>query len=346
MAILGLCLESTISCVKAEADTKNLKVDRGGKRIAATPTVPIGYGTAAFDTYVNDSFQVVGGGNKTDFYNYMERGVKKFTSRGWGAWIKDQQKKLDSSPNRQATELEISKELHGLIKKIIPKFSLDRGYEFNYTVAKGERQCYLQSMIVGGLLQRCGMNCGLAMVWKNDKGQTSNNGHAVPVVKLSGGHDVIVDCSDPEPFMHHQGLFVRLPDRKDFAFVEPQYDGDVIKGYADMKTGKVLDTSATDALPSHFLKSQFDYYRGERSVGGILLKPKTADGMMRSLKFLRKSVHECPENPLSVLVLANTLMTLGDKSSATEQYAHAKDLYARYGWAPPSLPNALKKVGL
>ena len=41
---------------------------------------------------------------------------------------------------------------HKLTKTIIPRFSLDRGFEFANVVRYGERQCFLQSVLIASLV--------------------------------------------------------------------------------------------------------------------------------------------------------------------------------------------------
>ena len=192
------------------------------------------------------------------------------------------------------------------IKKTITKFSLDRGFEFTNAVVTNERQCYLQSIIVAGELQKAGYNAGVAMVWNNPKGQTSNNGHAVAVVR-TGAKDIVVDCSEPKPFEVHKGLFMRMGDG--YKYVEPVYTPDEwITGYRIVGTGETVAPSKLTLLDLPFLRSQFDYYRGERAIGGVIAKAKTPAGLAASEKFYRRSLAECPENPLTVAMLARTLV--------------------------------------
>ncbi len=96
---------------------------------------------------------------------------------------------------------------------MLPKFSLDRGYEFRHSVDRLERQCFLQSVLIAGLMQRMGMEAGVVMIYRNQKGEASNLGHATVVLKLDNGRDIMVDASDPHPFMRHRGVFAahRLP---------------------------------------------------------------------------------------------------------------------------------------
>ena len=103
---------------------------------------------------------------------------------------------------------------------MLPKFSLDRGFEFHHAVGNRERQCFLQSVLMAGLLQRMGAEAGVVMIFKSQLGQTSNLGHAAVVLKLSSGRDVIVDASDPTPFIPHQGVFARVSG---YRFLTPVY---------------------------------------------------------------------------------------------------------------------------
>ena len=84
---------------------------------------------------------------------------------------------------------------HRFVKASIPRFSLERGYEFAATLQYSERQCLLQSTIIAALLQRAGLDAGLVMVWKSQTGQESNLGHVTSVLRLPGG-DVQVDASE------------------------------------------------------------------------------------------------------------------------------------------------------
>ena len=62
-------------------------------------------------------------------------------------------------------------------------------------------------MIIAGLAQDMGVNAGVVMVYKNIEGAPTNNGHAVALFKLAEGKDIIVDASDPIPFVEQKGLF-------------------------------------------------------------------------------------------------------------------------------------------
>ena len=60
----------------------------------------------------------------------------------------------------------------------------------------GQRQCFLQSVLIAGLLQRMGISAGVAMVYRNPRGEESNNGHAVTLVKLPDGDDLVADAAE------------------------------------------------------------------------------------------------------------------------------------------------------
>jgi hypothetical protein len=148
--------------------------------------------------------------------------------------------------------------LHRLVKGTIPKFSLDRGFEFVNTINRGERQCLLQSVLIAALAQEMGVRAGTAMVWRNQNAQVSNLGHVVTVFKLSDGKDVLVDASDPEPFMRHQGLFMTDAGVHELRFLEPVYDTEAnIVAYTRKADGVSLRPVAVHGLEREYLRSQF-----------------------------------------------------------------------------------------
>jgi hypothetical protein len=165
-------------------------------------------------------------------------------------------------------EVEFSARLHKLIKDIIPRFSLDRGFEFANVITRGERQCFLQSVIIAGILQKTGVDAGIAMVYRSISGQESNNGHAVVLVKLPNGRDLIVDASDPVPFVEQRGLFV---NHHGYKFVKPVYnkaDHQILYYTAESNSSRIA-ASRVKTLDYNFIRSQFYYYRGERAPGGV-----------------------------------------------------------------------------
>lgn len=234
---------------------------------------------------------------------------------------------------RTRLELETAAWLHKLVKTLIPKFSLERGFEFVYTVSRGERQCLLQSVLIAGMLQRMGLEAGVVMVWKNPQGQESNNGHAVTVLRLPDGRDVLVDASDPEPFIRHQGLFVYDPAGRSYRFVEPIYSGNFITAYRSHSDGERVNPTRLHPLGDRFLRSQFYYYRGERVPGGFI-GPSNPKGLASSARFLEQAIHYDPYNPLPVYVLGHVYAKEGQREAARKQYLEGYRLYQAFGYLP------------
>lgn len=228
---------------------------------------------------------------------------------------------------------------HTFIKKAIPKFSLERGFEFASAVQTGERQCLLQSVIIASLLQRVGLDAGAVMVWKNDKGAESNLGHVVTLLSLPDGRDLLVDASDPQPFMRHQGLMLR--DAGVYRFVSPTYAADdSITAFVRADGRGRLTPSQAQALDLAYLRSQFDYYRGERAPGGFM-GPSTAAGLAESAKFLKRAIKENPDNALATSVLGHVYRKQKQDAAARKQYEQAQNLYQAQGHVPSGQQEAL-----
>jgi hypothetical protein len=223
--------------------------------------------------------------------------------------------------------------LHRMVKSTIPRFSLDRGFEFCSVVRYGERQCFLQAVLIAGLLQRSGVRAGVAMVYRNLHGQETNNGHAVTLVRLSDGRDLIVDASDPEPFARQQGLYVRAGG---YRYVDPVYEGRTgrIASYRTVPEKGKLSPAQVRTLDLAFIRSQFWYYRGERREGGLLSRAKTPAGLAAAAADLRKSVSLCPRNPLAVYMLGRVYHAQGKAEEAHRLFERAHRLYAAAGWVP------------
>ncbi len=308
---------------------------------ASEPKLP--YSSDAFSAYVNDSFRL-NGGKADSFYAYIDQRAKLLYKARVSNILATEAKAMSKSSKtkRPSGEADAARHIHSLIKKTIPKFSLDRGFEFYYTVKNGERQCFLQSVIVVAMLQKLGLNAGVAMVNSNEKGQMSFNGHAVAILHQSDGTDRIVDCSEPYPFAAHQGLFLR--DAKGaYCYVQPQYarNDALILGYKDLRSGKLVQPSKMQGPDANFLNSMFDYYRGERFVKGLLDPKATTKGLQGSLRFLNKSTQDSNDNPLAWAMLGRTYERLGQKVQSMPCYRKAFDLGKAAGWIAP---NVVQKV--
>nr|WP_274704891.1 hypothetical protein [Deinococcus geothermalis] len=232
---------------------------------------------------------------------------------------------------------------HRFIKKAVPNFSLERGFEFANMARAGERQCLLQSVVIAGLLQRAGLSAGLEMVWKSQSGQESNLGHVTSVLRLpSGAGDVQVDASEPEPFARHQGVLAWADGS--YRFLAPSFAADGhITAYQRADNGEQVKTVAFLDLP--YVRSQFNYYRGERAVGGVLgtgTGHSTAGGLKLSEKYLRAALRDNPNNALAASVLGTVLRKEGREAEARAQYLAAGQLYAAQGHTPQSVVANLK----
>ena len=291
---------------------------------------PFPYGSPTFNRFIADSQSRFGSPTPRDFYAWMDANAHQNVGKWADNWH-GQLNRLSGKAKADAI-LKAGAELHALVKKAIPKFSLERGYEFYYTVTKGERQCFLQSVLISGILQRAGIDAGVVMVWKNEKGSESNLGHAVVLVRNVDSTHFLVDASDPHPFMTHQGLFGTVGTG--YYFVSPMYKGSTITGFGNAQGGSDKPLSVR-GLDANYLLSQFDFYRGERAEGGFMGSPRTPEGLAESAKFLERAVKECPQNPLAVYVLGHVYRYLGRATEAKRQYETGFALYQKDGYVPP-----------
>jgi len=301
----------------------------------SAPSDPnIAYHGDTFNSFLRESFQIAGRRDDAVFYQTMNERAKTGIGTTWDEWIASAKKRSKAAD--AATAREIGGSVWKLMKHTVTKFSLDRGFEFSNLVKLNERQCFLQSVILAGALQKAGYKAGVVMVWRNPENQTSNNGHAVTVMHLDSNRDVLVDCSETAPFPTHTGLFMK--QGSDYRYVVPQYDKDgSITGYRPQSGGSVIPPSKLSTLDVPFLKSQFDYYRGERTEAGILAKSPTKEGLAGTEKWLRRSLSENPNNPLSRAVLLDTLKNEGRLAEAEDQRKKALVLYEKFGWVPSRL---------
>jgi hypothetical protein len=277
-----------------------------------------------FSTLVQDSYREV-------------RGAPAFLPWLQGAYARAFGASLERALKEEGRRggLEAARFAFLLVKRLLPRFSLEEGYEFAYAALKGERQCLLQAVLVQGFLQEMGYEAGVYMVWRNPEGRESKLGHAVAVLRLKG-RDYLVDPSEPEPFARHRGLF--LDTAAGYRFVEPVYtDGGGIVGYRFQ--GRVLRPEEVRPLPFAFLRSQFYYYRGEQAKGGVFAKPSTRLGLERSLGMLERAVALDPKNPLALYVLGLTKRKLHRGGQAELEAAFR--LYQAFGHVPEGPRRAL-----
>lgn len=234
---------------------------------------------------------------------------------------------------------------HKFIKKVVPKFSLERGYEFASIVKTGERQCLLQSTIIAGLLQKAGLNAGLVMVWKSMSGQESNLGHVTSVLRLpSGAGDVQVDASEPEPFATHSGILAWVGDS--YRFMEAQFGPDALISSYKRSDGKgSVKPANMTFLSLNYVRSQYDYYRAERAIGGVLgtgTGKATPAGLKTSEMYLRRALATEPQNALAASVFGTVLRKLGKNAEAQAQYRKAAVIYQLEGYMPSGMQANLK----
>lgn len=302
-----------------------------------------------FSQFVAESYHFGQAGNPRAFFEWMDKAYRECGHRYAGQeqlnlgeflrWKRDDLRKVKDTDKKAQAEIELAQWIHKMVKKSIPRFSLDRGFEFHYTVSNGERQCFLQSVLISGMLQEMGLDAGVEMVYRNIGGAMTNNGHAITLLKLPDGRDVIVDASEPDPFARHRGLFVRMAD---YQYVNPIFekDSDLITGYKSAAGGNLIPTQRVRTMDIRFLRSQFWYYRGERTKGALILTPKTPEGLEAAENALRTSVRLCPKNPLSVYMLGRVYMAEGKTDQAGHAFRNAYDIYRKSGWVPAGARDA------
>jgi hypothetical protein len=312
------------------------------------------YGSKAFSQFVADSYAYSPDTASFDAWLASANRAHPFPDQGnrdLTTYLKfkaNEFKKISNPSERAKAETEFGGDVWKLIKKTITKFSLDRGYEFTSVVRTGERQCLLQSVLVSGLLQAAGVNAGTAMVFRNISGDESNCGHVVAVLRRSDSKDILVDCSDPEPFVEQQGLLMGDRTLSTYRFLRPQYAPDhTILGYRPDTGGPTVTPDKISPLSTNYLRSQFEYYRGERAPNGFIQgAAATPDGLRDSLGHLEKAKTYCPDNALAMYVYGRVLWKLGQKAAATTALKSAYDLYRQYGHVPDGMLEMAKTAGL
>jgi hypothetical protein len=312
------------------------------------------YGSPEFNQFVADSYAYAPGTSAFDAWLIKANQAHPFPDQGSQSlkpYLRAKRAELAKITNlneRAAAETAFGGDVWKLIKQSIRKFSLDRGYEFTSVVNTGERQCLLQSVLVSGLLQAAGVNAGTAMVYRNISGDESNCGHVVAVLRRSDGKDILVDCSDPEPFVQQQGLLMGDRTLSSYRFLRPQYGADhTISSYQPDDGGSPLSPQKVSPLSTNYLRSQFEYYRGERAPNGFAQgAAATPDGLRLTLTHLEKAKRYCPDNALAMYVYGRVLWKLGDKPAATEALKTAYSLYRQYGHVPDGMLVMAKTAGL
>ncbi len=326
----------------------------GSRALAEPPRLSAGtrasawypFGSGEFSVFINDSYRETPSTGLAPFEDWFAASFARAPAGLAANGTRNLQEALTARAatvraagnpaERAGRETSAGNWLHGVIKTLIPRFSLERGFEFAYTVKNGERQCLLQSVLIAGLLQRMGIDAGVYMVWRNPGGQESNNGHAVTVIKRADGRDLLIDASERAPIALHQGLFVADGRTGTYRFVTARYDQEgAIIAYAPADGRPYLRPPSVRPLDVTFLRSQFYYYRGEQAPGGFLGKPPTPDGLATSTHFLRLAARINPRNPLPVYVLGHVYRKKGQVDVANTQFAAGYGLYVRYGHVPP-----------
>ena len=338
---LGIIAVALMAAIQWHAGySKAAKYGRDGSG-AADEWYP--YRGPQFTQFVADSAEVCRAAEASDFYIWLDKAYESCRCRIPAGKIlrleetlRSKRRELAGIAGKKAkseAEVILAAQLHRTVKTIIPRFSLDRGFEFTNVVRYGERQCFLQSVLIAALLQDAGVDAGVTMVWKNTRGEEINNGHAVALVKLPSGEDIIVDASEREPFACQQGLFAMTPD---YRYVVPVYGkpSNRIRFYKCVSGNEKLTTRRVRPLDFAFIRSQFYYYRGERAPGGLLAAKPTRKGLETAIGYLRKSVKLCPRNPLAVYMLGRAYLTSGDAREARTLLARAYGLYTEFGWVP------------
>lgn len=305
------------------------------------------YGSKTFRGFVDDSFKEIRGDSAT-FYRSFEGSFQKVAGKSPTVFVDSAGRAINAvkGASRAQAEINLGRDLHRIIKKSIPKFSLDRGFEFYQTARLGERQCFLQAVLIAGLMQRAKVDAGVVMVYRNERGETSNNGHAVTLLRLSDRRLLVVDASEPHAFATHHGLFVKWA-KGGYRFLKPEYAKGSTPTFTSVRfenSPQASSTSEIRLLDIPFLRSQFDYYRGERTPNGFLAKKATPAGLASSKRFLLRATQHSSQNPLAVYILGRVEERLGEKDLAAKSYKNAIALYAKFGWTPGGVKESLARV--
>lgn len=290
-----------------------------------------------FDTLVEDSYKVAGNPDAKAFKRWWTNAFKSAGLESPEEWARQTKARLMKTTNRSEIQRLAAVQVFRIVKKSLPTFDLDKGYEFTNAAENGQRQCLLQSVLIASTLQQAGLDAGCVMVWSNEKGEVSNLGHVATLLKLNNGREMLVDASDPGPFATHTGLFMVDEAKQNYRFVRPTYDDErEITAFSTADSLPVDPKEGFKALDYDYLRSQFDFYRAERIPGGFLDHHAEPEPLKKSLAFFEASVAKCDRNPLAMLCYGRTLTRLGD-TRGSETIARARGLYESYGWLPPGI---------
>lgn len=307
-------------------------------RATLWPTHP--YGGPELDRWVRESFALHNIPRHRDFYVGFESAWQKSSGESLPAWIARTRTALaqvrgESRARREARLVLALEEAHRHLKRAIPRFSLDRGFEFALTHRLGERQCFLQSVLLDSILHGAGIRSGTVMVYRNPQGAESNLGHACNLVKVGDHRFVLIDASHSAAKILHQGLYLRVAG--EYRFVRPREANGVIVGWQFESGDALRPAHSINPLDRDYLDSMFDYYRGERVPEGLLSAKPTAAGLRQSIDFLSASVRHSGHNPLAMFQLARAHSKAGQHDAAREHAARAIAIYRRGGFTPGSV---------
>jgi len=320
-----------------------------------TTSEQFAYGSSAFDRFVRDSYAWtnVPAGDIPPFYKAFDTGSRKvaedaratgLSEKGVSAYLTSEKARISAISDvtkRAAAQTELSATIFRVVKKALPLFSLDRGFEFTSATELRERQCLLQSVLAAGMLQKAGVPAGVAMVWKSERGAISNLSHVVAIVRMADGADRVLDISSDRktkfvPDLPHQGLYLS-DGANGYRFVEPQYDDSHrITAYRLTGTTQEVKPESMRPLDTSFIRSQFFYYRGERAGGHLIWSPLDPRSLTISVDAFTRSLKECPQNPLTTYMLGKVLAWQGKNAEAQNQFVAAYRLYRAQGRVPDS----------
>ena len=328
---------------------------RAEEKVVEEIAFPHPYGSEAFAGFVEGSYRVTGAGSTENFSSWMEGstlGAARAFSAGklgsdWADLLERHRAALEQTKDpeeRARKEMALGVWLHAMVKSALPNYDLNRGFELAYAAQRQERQCLLQSILISSLLQAMGVDAGTAMIYQNREGQYTNNTHVVVMLKLATGRDAVVDASYKETLVAHKGLMAMTDGR--YRYVRPVYTNDYreITAYREEPSRRMLEPKDVRPMDAAFVRSQIDFYRGERAPGGVLARATSRAGLERSVRFFESSLTHAARNPLPAYFLARTYETQGRTGDAHQQYLAARGLYSQAGWIPNELYRAINRT--